>query len=146
MKEAKDTPSVPTANFEPTISLKEHLTLLRAAEDKFDAERDRRYTEAREADAKALKIKEQADRDALELAREIQTYKDEKANELREQINNERGLYVTQTELKPINDFVAQQQGRSTGAVDTRTLVFALIGTGVTILGAVFLIINNVGT
>ena len=60
------------------------------------------------------------------LAREIQTYKDEKANELREQINRERGLYATKEDvtnatekmeaaLKPLSDYVAAQQGRAGG-------------------------------
>lgn len=75
---------------------------LRASEEKFQVERDRRYKEVADEREKALKIKEEADRSALLLAREIQTYKDEKANELREQINRERGLYVTQNDLKAV--------------------------------------------
>lgn len=87
----------------------------------------RDYFEAlRAADQRALQIKEEADKIALELARTIQAYKDEKANELREQINNERGLYPTKTDLvavvekleatiKPLADYVSTQQGRSTG-------------------------------
>ena len=83
---------------------------------------------------KALKIKETADLAALSLAREIQTYKDEKANELREQINSERGLYVTQTQLqqieekieatlKPVTDYISSQQGSVAGALGQRQLV-----------------------
>lgn len=53
----------------------------------------------RAADQWALQIKETGDREALRLAREIQTYKDEKANELREQINSERNLYPTKSQL-----------------------------------------------
>ena len=131
----------PTAHFEPTVSLKEHLDLIRASDQKFQDERDRRYTEVKNAEEKAIRIKEQADRDALGLAREIQSYKDEKANELREQINSERGLYVTRTELKPISDYVASQQGAKTGALDTRTLIFAIIGaTGTAIAIIAFLV------
>ena len=92
----------------------------------FYAERDRRYAEVAIEREKAIKIKEQADRDALELAREIQKYKDEKANDLREQINRERILYASKTELiaaiekleatvKPMMEYVASQQGRSGG-------------------------------
>ena len=66
---------------------------------RLEAERDRRYSEVNIEREKALKIKETADLAALGLAREIQTYKDEKANELREQINAERNLYVTKDEL-----------------------------------------------
>jgi hypothetical protein len=122
-----------------------HNEALRAAEEKFQAERDRRYTEVGVEREKALKIKETADLAALGLAREIQTYKDEKANELREQISQERGLYVSKPELsgaiekleetiKPISQFVQSQQGRSAGALDMRQLVTFLLGVAAAIL------------
>ena len=98
-----------------TVSLQEHLAALRIASERFDAERDRRYTEVNIEREKALKIKEVADLKALDLAREIQIYKDEKANELREQINSERGLYVSKAEMEPIKTYVASQVGRSGG-------------------------------
>lgn len=99
-----------------------HSEALRSAEEKLQAERDRRYAEVKSAEEKALRVKEQADRDALGLAREIQTYKDEKANELREQINSERGLYATKDDLtsaikemsatiRPVVDFMTATQG-----------------------------------
>ena len=96
--------------------------------DRFYEERDRRYNEVNIEREKALKIKETADLAALGLAREIQTYKDEKANELREQINSERGHYLGRDEymtahialidkmesgLKPLNEFMATQRSRS---------------------------------
>jgi hypothetical protein len=120
------------ATVEPgSIPLREHLEALRAADKELAAERDRRYAEVDIEREKALKIKETADHAALELARQIQTYKDEKANELREQIGSERHLYVTTSELgsqkkeieaqiQPISDYVAAQQGRSGGETDTR--------------------------
>jgi Arc/MetJ-type ribon-helix-helix transcriptional regulator len=122
-----------------------HNEALRAAQDKFEQERDRRYAEVATEREKALKIKETADLAALGLAREIQTYKDEKANQLREQINAERGLYPTKSELvsaiekieetiKPLAVFVTAQQGRAAGGLDMRTLVFALLGAAVAIL------------
>ena len=103
----------------------------------------------READQRALQIKDKADEEALALAREIQAYKDEKANELREQINNERGVYVERREfeefrqryvdahvaledkfdaqLKPINDYITGREGRSAGSTDIRAwVVFAI--------------------
>ncbi len=83
-----------------------HNEALREAAKEFDAERDRRYTEVKNAEEKALRIKEQADRDALGLAREIQTYKDEKANQLREQINSERVTYATKSDLQGLSDKV----------------------------------------
>ena len=112
--------------------LHEHLTALAAAEQRFAAERDRRYAEVNVEKEKALKIKETADLAALQLAREIQTYKDEKANELREQINRERGLYVTRDELasavrelqamiKPLTEYTTSDAGRNQGAAGTRT-------------------------
>lgn len=112
-----------------TVTLAEHLSVLREADQRFFAERDRRYAEVNIEREKALKIKEEADKAALGLAREIQTYKDEKANELREQINSERGLYVTKSELEPIKTYVASQTGRGFG-------MSTLAGWGVSILMA----------
>ena len=74
----------------------------------------------------ARAVKERGDHDALVLAREIQSYKDEKANNLRDQITGERGLYASKDDLKaavekievtlaPILTFIALQQGRSSG-------------------------------
>jgi vacuolar-type H+-ATPase subunit H len=105
------------------IPLREHLDALREADLRFSEERDRRYAEVAEARAEALKIKEEADKVALDLARQIQTYKDEKANELREQINSERGLYVTKAEFKPVQDFIAAAAGRSAGFGQIAALV-----------------------
>jgi hypothetical protein len=116
----------------------------------FAEERDRRYTEVNIEKEKALKIKETADLTALSLAREIQTYKDEKANELRSQIERERGTYATHDELsasvekletlvEPIAEYVHIARGRSTGASATVAWMFA--GGGIAIaLGS--LIIN----
>jgi hypothetical protein len=141
-----------------TVPLQEHLAAVRENDRRFEVERDRRYAEVNLEREKALKIKETADLAALELAREIQTYKDEKANELRSQIERERGTYVTQDQLmaltreqaaalKPLTDFVARQQGRqggqeyqrtSTGDLMTRTIAaFTLV---VAVVVAVFLI------
>jgi hypothetical protein len=98
-----------------TVPLKEHLAALREADLRFNEERDRRYAEVNIEREKALKIKETADLAALRLAREIQTYKDEKANELREQINSERGLYATNKDIDPIKSYVSSQTGRGLG-------------------------------
>ncbi len=67
-------------------------------------ERDRRYAEVNIEREKALKIKEEADKTALGLAREIQTYKDEKANELRSQIEREQGERATKDELRALGE------------------------------------------
>lgn len=103
-----------------------HNEALREAERTFQDERDRRYAEVKSAEEKALAVKQRADDQALLLAREIQTYKDEKANELREQIGSERGTYATKTDLqalaekydvmhKPVVEFMATVQGRGVG-------------------------------
>jgi hypothetical protein len=128
-----------------TVTLREHLEALRAAD-------DRRYTETTALQEKALLIKERADEVALSLAREIQTYKDTKANELREQIASERGLYVTKEQLdalagrqsadiaalreyfdalhRPVVEFMATYRGgaqkRSEGRLDIGAIVQAL--------------------
>jgi hypothetical protein len=120
-------------------TLAAHQAALRLADERFHSERDRRITEVSLEREKALKIKEQADRDALGLAREIQTYKDEKANELREQISRERGLYVTQPEVKaivekieatvaPIAAYVQSQTGSASGRKDFWGYIVGAIG------------------
>jgi hypothetical protein len=96
-----------------------HTKDLRELDHTIGEERDRRYTEVNIEKEKALKIKETADLAALGLAREIQTYKDEKANQLREQINSERGVYATKAEMKPVLDFMASQQGKTVGSDKT---------------------------
>jgi hypothetical protein len=106
-------------NSDITVTLKDHLSALIEAN-------DRRYAEVSAEREKALKIKDEADKTALGLAREIQTYKDEKANELRSQIERERGSYASQADLrasvekleaiiKPLSEYVSSQQGRSGG-------------------------------
>ena len=110
--------------------------------ERFNEERDRRYTEVRIEQEKALVIKEKADDKALVLASEIQKYKDEKANELRAQIEGERHLYVTRADLqnlsdkteaalKPVSEFVASQlatqSSQRAGALDARSLVFGVL-------------------
>src|SRR6202166_3169703 len=101
-----------------------HLDAIRGADQKFDAERDRRYSEVNIEREKALKITEEADKAALGLAREIQSYKDEKANQLREQIGSERGSYATKEDLastlreigaaiQPLSTYVASMAGKT---------------------------------
>jgi chromosome segregation ATPase len=114
-----------------------------------DNERDRRYTEVKNAEEKALKIKEEADKTALGLQRDVQTYKDEKANELREQINSERGLYATKEDLtsairemntliRPLTEYVSAHQGASTGLHDAGIYIALAISTLVGLIGLIF--------
>jgi len=127
-----------------SISLREYFEALRQSDETLSDERDRRYSEVAAARAEALSIKEDKDKEALRLAREIQTYKDEKANELRSQIESERGTYATQGDLraalekmeatiKPLAEFMSSQQGRRDGV----SLSAGVIVGAVTAIGAV---------
>lgn len=131
-------------------------TQLREADKRFYEERDRRYTEVNIEREKALKIKETADLAALGLAREIQTYKDEKANQLREQINSERGLYASKDDLaaaedkimanvRPLSDYIASQQGRTGRERDFRDNKvgnYVVVGAAATVVTAVIMLIT----
>lgn len=123
------------------IPLYQHLQEIQIERDKTAEERDRRYTEVKNAEEKALKIKEEADKVALDLARQIQTYKDEKANELREQINRERLEYASKDDLKalaekvelalkPLQEFVSGSQGGS----KVYTQIALIVGVAATII------------
>lgn len=90
---------------------------------------DRRYTEGNELRAMALKIKETADRDALELDRASQAYKAERYDVRSEQSLKETGIYATRDDLacaiqdlrkviQPLVDYVSSQQGASKGSRD----------------------------
>lgn len=124
-----------------------HNEALRIAAERFEQERDRRYAEVKSAEEKALKVKEEADRAALGLAREIQSYKDEKANQLREQINAERGQYATRIDLKaavekleailgPLASFVSSQTGGSRGMRDMWGWIVAAVLAGAALFNA----------
>ncbi len=125
-------------------AMREAETQARYERERFMEERDRRYTEVGIEREKALKIKETADLAALSLARDIQIYKDEKANELRSQIERERGLYVQQGDLrgavdkieatmKPLSEYVASQHG---DRAVTGTTVAAFVAAAALLLGA----------
>jgi hypothetical protein len=138
-----------------TVPLLDYLEMLRASDQALQEERDRRYAEVNVEKEKALKIKETADLAALQLAREIQTYKDEKANELREQINRERGLYATRDDmaaiqreytlaLKPLTEFVSQAQGKGAGATEGRLNISVIVQVlGLVIVIATLLLLNK---
>ena len=140
------------------ISLREYFEALRHSDDKVDQwifrfyeERDRRINEVNIEREKALKIKETADLAALGLAREIQTYKDEKANELRSQIERERGNYASraelqslgekfETQLKPLSDYVTGQLS-GPRAITTGMLITALF-IGIAAIGVIVALAN----
>jgi coenzyme F420-reducing hydrogenase alpha subunit len=143
------------------VSLKEHLDTVRSADATLGAERDRRYrevsgerdqrySEVKAAEEKALKVKETADLKALELASQIQTYKDEKANNLREQISSERGLYATREDLasalreinatiKPIAEYVASDRGQAHQRSESRLNANLVVGVAGLLLTAIII-------
>jgi len=121
---------------------------LRLADERFQAERDRRYAEVTAEREKALKIKETADLAALQLARDIQEYKDEKANELRAQIERERRDMATQKDIKdltekmelaikPLGEYVSSQRGRQKGV----GVVAAVVSGSIASLGILFTVL-----
>lgn len=127
-------------------TLKEHHRAIRQCDQDLADERDRRYAEVNVEREKALKIKETADETARILAREIQDYKDEKANNLRDQITAERGTYATKDDLhalgekfeqivKPLTEYRSGRVGRDEGIgfvgrvlVTVLTLLVATLG------------------
>lgn len=130
------------------LTLRAHLRELEMLRAELRAERDRRYTEVGIEREKALKIKEIADLAALELAREIQQYKDEKANDLRSQIERERGTYVTQADLtnavarlealiQPAADYAKSQAGRGQGINAAWTILATIVLIAIAALGLV---------
>ena len=113
------------------VTLRDHLAAMQDLRDRLDSERDRRYAEVGIERDKALRIKERADEVALNLARDIQVYKDEKANELRTQIERERGDYATKADVaalsdkfdaahRPVVEFMSTYAGKLAGGADTR--------------------------
>ena len=134
------------------ISYLDHILALRNADIAFASERDRRYAEVNIEREKAVKIKEVADGKAMQLAKENQNYKDEKANQLREQIESERGIYATKEELeslsnkfnalvRPIEVWVEKQQGRTKGISDGAKILVGSIAAISTALGIIVTII-----
>jgi len=138
-------------------TLQEHHQALDAANEKFMAERDRRYSEVNIEREKALKIKEEADKAALGLAREIQSYKDEKANQLREQINSERGVYATKEDLaasmreltatiQPLSAYVAGMAGegkKSASSVSNVVAAVSVIYGAAATVGIIFALLRH---
>ena len=132
-----------------------HNEAMRTADEKYHAERDRRYTEVKVEAEKAIKVKETADLAALTLARESQLYKDQQADIMREKNLSSSGIYATNADLakvvekmeqtlKPIIEFVNGQQGVDKGTSLTKGNLISIITTSATIITIVFLIVNNV--
>jgi hypothetical protein len=81
-----------------------HNEAMRVEAQRFEDERDRRYTEVNIEKEKALKIKETADLAALSLARESQTYKEQQNDALRDKNLSESGVYATNASLGKVAD------------------------------------------
>ena len=132
------------------VSLREHIEALLREK---DLRYEQRYEAQQEANRNAFlaakearEIKDRADKEALELAREIQKYKDEKANNLRDQIGAERGLYPTKDDLKaavekleisiaPVLTQMAMQRGKSSGLDKGWAILISVIGLAATVIG-----------
>jgi len=125
-----------------------HNEAMRAASQRFNDERDRRYAEVNVEKEKALKIKETADLAALSLARESQVYKDQQADVMREKNLAASGIYATNADLanvvekmektlKPIIEFVNTQQGATKGSEITWGKIFGSIGALGVIIGII---------
>lgn len=134
-------------------TLQEHWEVVNGLNKEFQAERDRRYSEVNVEREKALKIKEEADKAALGLAREIQTYKDEKANQLREQITSERGSFASKDDLaaamrelnasiQPLNAYVVGMGGQVAKADSSRVNIVAVASVGYGIVATIGVIIT----
>jgi len=121
-------------------TLATHYAALRAADKRFEDERDRRYMEVDIEKEKALKIKETADRDALSLARDAQTYKDQQADIMRDKTLADSGIYATNAsvtaaleglrkDFQPLFDFVSGQKGATSGTdrISGRVMAVAAI-------------------
>jgi len=135
-----------------------HAAELRRADERFNDERDRRYTEVNIEKEKALKIKETADLAALSLARESQTYKEQQNDALRDKNLSESGVYATtasvnsaieklelgvaasfetlMTKLEPFMNGSIQQQGQTQGSKALWAAIAGVIGVGGILIGA----------
>ena len=122
-----------------------HNAAMSAATERFENERDRRYTEVNIEKEKALKIKETADLAALQLARESQSLKEMQNDALRDKTLSESGVYATnssvaaaitslRTDLQPLFDFVTGQKGAAAGSDRISGRVYA----GAAILATLF--------
>ncbi len=96
----------------------------------------------RVADKEALSIALTAAKEALGLAREIQAYKDERANNLREQITAERGIYATKDQLAPVTTYIAGQQGQSKGIGLIAGAAVVAFGIGVGAAGVIVAVVK----
>ena len=139
-----------TSELHETVPYATYANALREADKELAAERDRRYAEVNVEKEKALKIKETADRDALDLARERQREKDAQSDALRDKTLSQSGIYATNVDLaaaidalktsqetaihelvgklQPFIDLVTQQQGAHKNSDGTWTKALGVLG------------------
>jgi vacuolar-type H+-ATPase subunit H len=144
-------PQTPDAGISWTVdTYAAHNEAMREADQRFDDERDRRYAEVNTEREKALKIKETADRDAMALARESQTYKEQQNDALRDKNLSESGIYARTSDvdasmdklgkrfesqfeallskLEPFMNGTIQQKGQQQGAQLTKGSFYSALG------------------
>jgi hypothetical protein len=124
-----------------------HNEAIRVLQGRVDEERDRRYAEVKVEREKALLIKETADRDAMELARERQRDKEQQQDVLRDK----SGIYATteavtdmfdkiSNRLELLGQQVSDITGSAKGSALTKGNIAALIsGGGVLVIIAQYL-------
>ena len=88
----------------------------------------------READQRAISIKQDADDRAKILQQDTDRAYRAGQNEWRGESSDRAALYVTRTELKPIQDWVLSQQGRSAGISAFQATLMGLAGLAIAVL------------
>jgi len=136
-----------------TVPLREYLAALREADLRFDAERDRRLTEVAQERERAIQIKQEADRTALELARQINdlhlaALNGEQARLLadrerflsREVFDQEQKTFSAWRDT--VNSNLSLGTGRATGISATWGVLVAGIATVAAVVGIVLAILK----
>jgi hypothetical protein len=90
--------------------------------------------ELREADQRAIVIRQDADDKAKLLEQEVRAYKDASQNEWRGESSDRAAAYVTRAEIKPIQDWALAQQGRSAGISAMGAILLTLTGLAIAAL------------
>ena len=89
----------------------------------------------READQRAIAIKQDADDRAKILQQGTDRDYRASSNEWRGESGDRAATYVTRAEMKPLQDYVMSQQGRSAGISALQVLLFSLAGLAIAALG-----------
>ena len=140
-------------------SLHSHYKTLHKADQRFYDERDRRYTSEAELRAMALRIKETADAEALRLARDAQSLKDQQNEQIRDESLTKSGIYATNQSvsiainkletaifdvLKPITNYITEQKTITLTKNISTTKIFTIIGISTTLFTGVLVSILRI--